>query len=53
MIPELGEYTATVMGAYGVTVLLLVAIVAQSLWRSARVKRALEAQESRMENRHG
>ncbi|WP_372841706.1 heme exporter protein CcmD [Phaeovulum sp.] len=45
---ELGKYASTVMSAYGVTLLLLVVIVAQSLWRSARVKRALAAQEARM-----
>ncbi len=49
MMIELGKYATTVMSAYGVTVLLLAVIVVQSLWRSARVKRALAAQEARME----
>ncbi|PKP69945.1 MAG: heme exporter protein CcmD [Alphaproteobacteria bacterium HGW-Alphaproteobacteria-4] len=47
MMPELGKYAVSVMSAYGVTVVLLVGIVAQSLWRAARVRRALEAQEQR------
>ncbi|WP_415183882.1 heme exporter protein CcmD [Phaeovulum sp.] len=47
-MPDLGKYAGSVMGAYGVTIVLILALVALSLWRSARVKRALEAQEARM-----
>ncbi|MDP1667657.1 heme exporter protein CcmD [Phaeovulum sp.] len=53
MMPELGKYAVTVMSAYGVTVVLLLALVVQSLWRSARIKRALDAQEKRMGARNG
>lgn len=52
MMPELGKYAGTVLAAWGVTVLLLAGLVGLSLWRAARVKRALEAQE-RKGVRHG
>ena len=42
MMPDLGKYAATV---------LIVALVAASLWRSARVARALREVEERV--RHG
>ncbi|WP_425466067.1 heme exporter protein CcmD [Ostreiculturibacter nitratireducens] len=45
---ELGKYAGTVLGAYGATVVLLVGLVAITLWRGKRVRRALEAQEKRM-----
>ncbi|WP_442902477.1 heme exporter protein CcmD [Frigidibacter sp. MR17.14] len=47
-MPDLGKYAATVLGAYGASVALIVLLVAVVLWRGARVKRALEAQEARM-----
>src|SRR5690606_7367429 len=37
MIPELGRYAATVLGAYSVTLMLLGGILVASLWRAARV----------------
>jgi heme exporter protein D len=37
-----------VLSAYGVTLVLLLAIVALSWWRAAKVRRALAAQEDRM-----
>lgn len=52
MMPDLGKYAGAVLSAYGVSILLLVALVALSVWRAGRVRRALEAQERRME-RHG
>ncbi len=45
---ELGKYAGTVLSAYGVALALLLGLVALSLWQSARVRRALEAQERRM-----
>ena len=45
---ELGKYAGTVLAAYGVTILLVLGLVALSLRKGARVKRALEAQERRM-----
>ncbi len=52
-MPDLGKYAGAVTGAYGVTIVLILAIVGLSLWRSARVKRALEAQEARMGRKNG
>jgi heme exporter protein D len=45
---ELGKYAGTVLGAYGVTILLLVGLVVQSVRQSARMRKRLEAQEKRM-----
>jgi heme exporter protein D len=45
MIPELGKYAGTVLSAYAASLLLLMALVVLTLWRAARVRRALEAQE--------
>jgi heme exporter protein D len=53
MMPDLGKYAFYVLGAYGATIILLVAIVGQTLWRSARVKQALSAQEARMDSKNG
>ena len=47
MIPDLGKYAGTVLGAYGAALVLLVALVVLTLWQGARVKRALEAVEAR------
>lgn len=48
MMPELGKYAVTVLGSYVATVGLLAGLVAVSLWRGAKVKRALARQEERM-----
>jgi len=48
MMPDLGKYTITVLGSYVVTLVLLAGLVAITLIRGARVRRALEAQEKRM-----
>lgn len=48
MIPDLGKYTVTVLGSWGAALLLLAVLVAATLIRGMRVKRALEAQERRM-----
>ena len=47
MIPDLGKYAGVVMGAYGASIALLVALVAVSLWQAGRMKRALEEVEAR------
>lgn len=49
---DLGKYAGVVISAYGVTLVLLIGLVALSLWQGARVKRALREQERRM-GRHG
>jgi heme exporter protein D len=49
---DLGKYAGTVLGAYGVTIVLLLGLVILSLRQSARMRKRLEAQEQRM-GRHG
>ena len=45
---ELGKYAGTVLGAYGVTIVLLLALVWVTLRRGALMRRLLEEQEKRM-----
>lgn len=45
-MPDLGPYAGTVLGAYAVTLALLAVLVGLSLWRAARVARALAAAEA-------
>jgi heme exporter protein D len=40
-MPDLDRYAGTVLGAYAVTLLLLGGLLLVSLWRAARVRRAL------------
>jgi len=47
MIPDLGKYAGTVLAAYGVSVLLIVGLVALTLWQGARIRRALQEIEAR------
>lgn len=47
-MPELGKYAATVLGAYGAALGLLVALVVASLWRGRRVRADLARVEERM-----
>lgn len=42
---ELGKYSATVLTAYGATILLLLGIVVQTVLANARARRELEAHE--------
>ena len=53
MIPELGKYAGAVLSSYAASVLLIGGLVGLSLWRSARVKRALKEIEDRQEKHHG
>ena len=46
---ELGKYAGAVIGSYAASVALIVALVALSIWKSARVKRALSEVEARAE----
>ena len=52
MMPELGKYADTVLSAYAVSILLLVGLVALSLWRGRRVRAEMETAERRA-RRHG
>ncbi len=50
MMPDLGKYAGAVLGAYGISLLLLAAIVGLSLWQSRRMKRRLDEAEARHKN---
>ncbi|MFN7596007.1 MAG: heme exporter protein CcmD [Cereibacter sp.] len=52
-MPDLGRYAVAVLGSYGATILLLAALVGFSLWRSARMRRALREVEARQGASHG
>ncbi len=47
MLPDLGKYSFAVLGSYAATVVLIILLVALSLWQRARVKRALDEVEAR------
>ncbi len=47
MMPELGKYADTVLSAYAASIILLVGLVAISLWRSNRVKKQLQEIENK------
>ena len=49
-MPDLGKYVVEVLLAYGVSVAILVGLVAVSWRQSARMRRALQAVEDR---KHG
>lgn len=48
MMPELGKHAVTVLSSFAATIVLMAGLVVVTLWRGARVKRALAAQEERM-----
>lgn len=43
----LGKYAEAVIGSYAASVALIVALVALSIWKGARVKKALTEVEAR------
>jgi heme exporter protein D len=47
MMPDLGKYAGTVLGAYGAALVLLIGLVALTIWQGRRVKRALQEIEAR------
>ncbi|MEM7631217.1 MAG: heme exporter protein CcmD [Pseudomonadota bacterium] len=49
MMPDLGKYADAVLSAYAVSIVLLVAIVALSLWRGRRVRSEMEDVERRQD----
>ncbi len=54
MIPDLGKYAGTVLGAYSACLILIGALVVLSVLRSARVRRALARVELETKGRsHG
>lgn len=50
MMPELGKYAETVLSAYAVSIALIVAVVAVSIWRAGKVKKQLEAVENKVKS---
>lgn len=48
MIPDLGKYAGTVLSAYGISIVLLVALVALSICRGRKVRSEMERVEQRM-----
>ncbi|WP_299040987.1 heme exporter protein CcmD [uncultured Tateyamaria sp.] len=46
-MPDLGTYADAVLSAYAVSILLLVALVALTLWRGRRVRSEMEHAERR------
>jgi heme exporter protein D len=52
-MPDLGKYAVAVLASYGATILLLAVLVGVSLWRSARMRRALREVEARQGTTHG
>jgi heme exporter protein D len=48
MMPDLGKYTVPVLGSYAATLVLLAAIIGLTLWRAARMRRALAEAEARV-----
>ncbi|MCR8547028.1 heme exporter protein CcmD [Salipiger sp. P9] len=52
MMPELGKYAFAVLASYGVSLALIVVLVAMSLMRARRVRAELDKIEERTK-RHG
>ncbi len=47
MTPDLGKYAGAVLSSYGLSLGLILVLVLASVWRSRRVKTALEEVEMR------
>jgi heme exporter protein D len=53
-MPELGKYADAVLGSYAASIALILVVVGWSLWRGARVRRALAEVEARAgKKKHG
>lgn len=48
MMPDLGKYGDTVLAAYAASLVLLVLLVALSLWRGRRVRAEMKEVEDRV-----
>lgn len=46
---DFGKYTTVVLSAYGVTILLILGLVVQTVLANAKARRALEDHEARKE----
>lgn len=49
-MPDLGAYVAPVLGAYAVSLALLVAVVVLSVLRAREIKRSLDEAEAKIRN---
>lgn len=49
MIPDLGKYAFAVLSSYVASIILIVVLVALSMWQGKRVKRHLAEVEQRQE----
>lgn len=52
MLPELGKYAGAVLLAYGLSLVLVIGLIGQSLWRNAQVRRDLATREARLAGRN-
>ena len=50
MIPDLGAYSGSVLGAYGISLALLAGIVVLTAWRARRIQTKLSEIEERRRN---
>ena len=50
---DMGKYTQVVLWAYAGSVLLILALLAQSLWQAARIRQALRDAENRQAKQNG
>ncbi|HEX9858761.1 MAG TPA: heme exporter protein CcmD [Paracoccaceae bacterium] len=53
MMPELGKYAGAVLSSYAAAIVLILALVGISLWRGAKVRKALREVEERQGRAHG
>ncbi|OWU77995.1 hemagglutination activity protein [Marinibacterium profundimaris] len=47
-MPDLGKYADTVLSAYAVSIVVLIALVVLSVWRGRRVRAELKQVEERI-----
>ena len=50
MMPDLGKYAETVLSAYAVSIVLIIALILASIWRAEKVKKQLEAIENKVKS---
>lgn len=50
MMPDLGKYADTVLSAYAVSIILILALVAVSMIRAGKVKKQLQEIEEKVKN---
>lgn len=50
MMPDLGKYAGAVLSSYAVSLILIIALVAFSIWRARRVRAELDRIEERLKD---